>query len=490
MYFVTNISHDDVVLDGMILSPGESGEFPALTEALNTGLSFGLIQVVYQSPAVGRGGTTFGATLDFNQSANLALLGDESGLGAASWFSLFAANLATTFPNSKVEHLVWSDALQAYETTVVQAGTVTPLLAFSDTFSVDTADIVGQNPDTAGNPWVGVAGAAGDWSTASGVLTRSADTTVAPILFSGPYAGDQTVEVRSIQFSTVGDGTPRVFSVLSQYVNAQNHVRLDFDISATGTVVLNLYKVIGGVTTNIATLADPVDVPAATPSVVIDLLVVKSGNSVTVTLIADTLTGALLPADSAVLGAATTAGLIGGSGNLVGMAISSTVLKVVPVNATPKVIRLYNGSVASTLDYQQPRLTKMLPVTMDAVFVSASHNYGSTPGPQYYTLLKTFTDQVVVHQPTAAVVMISQNPEKSPSTTAQQHMDWCLETRKFAIASGYSYMKVFEDFVSDSSWLVKVTAQGKQPNDQGSILWASTADNWISSLLMITAGSI
>lgn len=118
------------------------------------------------------------------------------------------------------------------------------------------------------------------------------------------------------------------------------------------------------------------------------------------------------------------------------------------------------------------RRPKLLPLAEQAiVFVSCSHNQGTTAGAPYLGLLKAFVTNIGSRMPYAAVVALTQNPRTAPGLYIEQHATRRFDIVRTAPALGIGVVDTYAAFGADLAAEIE-SVDGIHPTSAGSLLWA------------------
>lgn len=432
-------------------------------------------------------GAQFMSKVRLGIDATCGLAGDSTGNGSDEWYDLLATTLGTSHVDSRVEIAHWNDTTQANDAaTIVQAGTSGSTgVVFHDTFTRTAADIYQSIPDI-GPAW-GRDGsnASGDWSLDGTDAVRSSDSTTGGTVAT-VEAGEMTTWI-SANFSTLQTGTARSFRLYSQRKDPSNSLYLSFTVNASGVPSFSINKNIGGSASAIATASSIASVTTNAASNELTLELSLSGSTVTGKVNSQTLTTTLTAGDLTALSGATTAGMGPASSGSAGDKVHEFKVTIgtpaAPVKAT-----FYNASMSgSALTYQQSRLAAMFPVSLDVLFISSCHNYGSDTPAQYATKLDSFIAAFKAVQPAAGIIICSQNPQKAPATGKAAHLARLASLSSYAARRGYGYIPVAETWAAQIGGGVSlINTDGVHPTNgasgTGSSLWRDTTLAYLNSV--------
>ena len=417
---------------------------------------------------------------------NAGIAGDSTGNAANEWFDLLATAVGAAHPSMAVEIPHWNDATQALDApTVIQPGTVGGSgVVFHDTFNRTAADLYGSTPDIGAVWGRDGSNASGDWTLDGTDAVRSSDATVGTLVGTAS-PGEMRTELLA-NIGTLATGTQRIFRLYSQMKDTSNSVFLTFSVSTTGAPSATITKRIAAVNTVIGTAASIPSVGTNTASNEIAFELSLSGTMVTAKVNGTTFTGPLTTDDLAALAGATNVGVAGSSAGGAGDRLHEITVTVGSPAPAP-VARFYNASMSgSTLTYQQARLAAMFPQPLDLLFVSSCHNYSTDTPAQYAAKLDAFVAAFRAVQPTAGIVIVSQNPQKPPATNPAAHKARLASLRSYATRRGFGYIPVAETWAKQPSGGVGlILPDGIHPTTgagSGSALWADTAAAYLDSV--------
>lgn len=429
----------------------------------------------------------------------IGIAADSTGNDAFEWPRKLATHLASRYPNAGVGYALFNTTTQAQPTpTVVQASATEnaggPQVRLLDTFSRTATDLKGSTPDV-GPVWAGSTNAAGDWTLNGTHAVRTSDATVGGVSSDLGVAGDTTLTLTGITMPTLGDTATRTFNVTLKSIDANNSLFLRISIAATtGVVTWNLFKMVGGTSTNLQT-GPAAPLAANQAAVTFDLTLSLIGNVFRATIGASTVTHTLSTADLALFAPATVVTLSSSAGTLTGTTISSISATVDMPYVPGHRVTIYNGSVAgSTLEYQASRIALMYPTAPDLVIVASGHNYDDDDAATYLASVDAFVAALRAVYPAVPVVLSSQNPSFADGglrTNAEvaAHRARSVALRLHAITKGYGYLPVYETFASKPgggrAWVhadgIHMNYDPSGPFDGGD-LWASVAGAYFDAM--------
>jgi len=427
-------------------------------------------------------GESFITALDLGtKDVNIAVAGDSTGNDSTEWPVLLMQKFATRYPSLKVVSKLWNTTNLNYDAPVVhQAGVTVSGTVFRDTFTRVAADVYGSTPDV-GNAW-GRDGsnANGDWSINGSAAVRTADATGGMIIAESGSAGDQKVTVVGT-LSTTGTGSNRSVRFYL-FKDLSNGIFVQIAIDSAGATAWTMFKFINAVNTQIA--SGPVPVTSNTADVPFTLELSVAGTAVTAKIGANIITGNF--ASGELSSGLWSAGITGG-GHLVNDTLDSVTIDII-TPTPPQTLTLYNGSVAgSILSYQLSQLPAIYPVPIDSLIVNSGHNYGNYDEKAYANAIDAFLQAFKPLQPSASILISSQNPQKPPAAGRYAHLQRLSSLRKYASRNGYGYIPVIEAFTAlPDGGASLVLSDGVHPTpgptNTGSSLWRDVAYKYFTDL--------
>lgn len=428
-------------------------------QASLTGSSFG-----YSPSSVAVQGVV--ARLRRGQSAVLHLGGDSTGDETDEWFGLLGQALGRQYPNHSVIHRKWNDGNQNYDPpTYLQTGSAgeryakfaSGQLTYSATSITGDLDVFHRVRAT-------------DWTSGSGqILSARWETT-----------GNQRAWQFSISatgrptFLWSADGTNTVATITSSAAVSFTDgnwgwVRVTFDVDngASGNDV-RFYTSTDGVTwTQLGTTQTTAGVTSIFNS-----------------------------SASYMLGSATTAFSSPFAGDIGWTEIRSGIsgYSVVPplpekweqttssasnsvLHMGAPVILLNNGSQSGQGVAYQDNATRRPKLFgragQDVVFLSSSHNDGTSHASTWLTTVNTWLTNIKTQLPYTPIVLLGQNPTASPisdNQVALRHSRGAALATYAASQTGVYYFDAYPAFTATSQ---VEAADGVHPTDAGSAVWAN-----------------
>lgn len=407
----------------------------------------------------------------------IGIAGDSTGNASDEHFDLLIGKLAAADTNRRVEILSWLDGSQTYAAaTVVQPGGAYGSV-FRDTFTRTAADLTGTAPDL-GPVWQAGSAATGDWTVDGADAVKTADATIGLMLAPLSAARTDQKLIASGSIAIENTGTGYYVRFVPCYLDASNHILVAIAVSSTGVATLQLSKrtTAGGLSV-IQSMSDTGFTNAVSGAQEFSVSFERAGSTVTAVFTTPggtrTLTGTLTSADVTALSGAEFAGLTASR-----QGIKIHAFEVQAPGIVDRVLRAYNASRSgSILTYQQERVAAMYPLPLDMLIISSSHNYGSSVTPtQYLAAIDAFIAAFRAVQPTAPIVISSQNPRFAPATGVAAHQARIAALRSYAAQKGYGYIPIGEAFLARPDWQSLIEADGVHPTvgpNSGSALWAS-----------------
>jgi lysophospholipase L1-like esterase len=415
-------------------------------------------------------------------SATMVVLGDSTGVPPTTgkWVDSLAASIGVKWPACKTTNALWGGTSYPAPTTVA-TGVISKTSA-SDTFTRTSADLIGSTPDT-GGVWV---------SSSSGKYT--VDGSKALFTNGGTGVTAQRLPVTtpgrlktSVNLTCIYDGGAHsgTYQVLSSYIDGSNFFWIQATLNGAGSSIAFKVSTTAGGTVTAATLTGAqcglsTNLSAQTIPFSIEHTV---NGTVIFTCGTGTSTYTLAAGDD------TTFATSGAQGGFWSQVNDHSWDNITITTASPPstTLAIYNGSVSSTkADYPLTRIPAMLPVAPDVVFISYGHNHTTDSPATFQTALDTLVTAIHGQWPGVPIVIVGQNPEKSPATNAAYHLLREQSKRAYAKSKGYGYLAAFEafqgqNFPGDFIQSDGVHPSTSGPNDGGG-LWATTAQNYLNSV--------
>ncbi|OZF51282.1 SGNH/GDSL hydrolase family protein [Rhodococcus sp. 14-1411-2a] len=494
------ISIDDSAAAGSRLPSAvrtELAAVPAISEKITapTGGSTGQVLAkaasgyTWATPAAGTGV----ATIDRGEAVmsrirlktgdnKIGIIGDSTGNSPTEWADLHATYLAAKDTDRRCEILHWNETTQAMDAaTVVQPGIAgaSAGVVFHDTFTRTATEIVGSTPDV-GPAWIGdSSNSSGDWSLDGTAALRTADATNGYVVANGGVDANSRVTFDFTVGAATGGGDNQSRYAF-RYLNTQTLLWVFISITNSGSATAFLRKTIANVTTTITQQTFTID--TASSAAPVSLVCEVVGDSVTVTVNGTVITATLTADDLAALAGSTKAAFgYGRAGNRMLEFKMETTNQV-----TARLLRVYNASQSgSTLAYQQSRLATMLPESLDLVYINSCHNYSSDTIATYIPKVEEFVTALRTVQPTASIVISSQNLRRSPADNIAAHVSRMSALKSYAVKRGYGYLPVAEAWASSAADPASLMlADGIHPStgaNSGSVLWAGVANAYMDA---------
>lgn len=429
-------------------------------------------------------------------SLTWALAGDSTGSNDTRWPTTLLRLLADRVPDEvALRTFAWNEGGDAWNTTptVVQAGSALPPedgVMMHDTFT-RTGELVGSTSDS-GGVWLGQLG---KWA---GTGTAAKSVTGTDGLGFDATSTTSKLEAKVIVTSANHGG---VAGTLRFHIGAGNLSLIDKGLyaelrcTASGNVTFGLYKRFGGTLTTLVAADGTVGFTqnSSTPTPATITIEVDGQNveaTITVGGTTKTQTATITETDVAELG--TFAGMRAGTWTEQGV-IDEVTISVPTGAARVTGLTLHNASVAgSRLEYQQERLTQMFGSIpkIDVMIVSAGHNYGGRPVPQFLSEVQAFVTAYRAQHPESLILVTSQNPRFSPASAGSitDHAMRQAALRRWARESGFEYVPAFERFSAESDGGASlVLSDGIHPTTppSGDLGVQSGSRTWAEALLSL-----
>lgn len=412
------------------------------------------------SAAIPDGGLAFMQKVRYEQAVRVALAGDSTGNNADEWFELMAASLGAAHPDQKYSMTRWDDDNQVFlAPAVIQAGNVVATgVKARDTLNTVSADLSGRTPTLGGSVWSNDgSNGAGDWTVAADGATATAETVRGTQLLDMGVSGEMETRI-DMTLSTVIAAGARSIRVMGNYKSTTDHVFGTIVVTqAAGAVQLNIFKRIGNVATKISAATDITStaVAANTAGQAITAKIRLVGTTVTFTVnkgaTTDTVTATLSAEEAAVLADASKGGVA--VSQSVPLPVKMTLFELTLLTA-PAVVeaKFWNTSVSGTrLEHQQARLATLFPERLDALFLSAGHNYQQRTPAEMHDLIDSFVADFHELWPGTPIVITGQNPEYAPATARLAHNLRQQSLPAYCKARGFGYIPVTHEFFTKAN---------------------------------------
>ena len=432
----------------------------------------------------------FARVVDSGGSFSVALVGDSTGEETPEWFVRMWDDYADTRPELTEQYRAWDHATQAYPAlTTRQAATGIVTRPVWDTFTRTAASLVTTSPER-GAAWSGassaftVDGTAAVWAASSGYVRCDG---------TAPGTGKRTASGTVTLDLVAGAATKRINVGLQKPATNIERLSIYMGITAAGTIQWGIEGQLPGFATLFAGTGTPLVAGVQTVPWSLEV----DGATVTATLNGVTATATLDAGQQASAHAMT--GIYIAPTNTLSSAWKVREVKVqVTDAATAPVLTVTNASRAGAdLTYQQDRAAAMFGTatvgTIDALFISSSHNYGAATPTTYLAAVEEFIAAYRAEQPTSAVVVVAQNPEASPAAYRVEHAARLAALRPWALANGYGYLDAYSAFIARTDWAeLLVRADGVHPTannigydgvgdpDNGQYVWKEAALDWLA----------
>ncbi len=411
-------------------------------------------------------------TWDTIPARTWAVASDSTGVGPDKWVQQAVANLAAGSATAACDVKLWNDATQAYDTSRIQHGVVSRVVALRDEFARSAADIVGTSPDV-GAAWEApFAGSNGDWSLDGSGAVATSDTDRQFVLAPLGATGDVEIAADLIIGSPPA---PANIAVYAKYVDFFNFVQCIVSRTAS-TLQMSIVKRIAGTFTTVASVTN-----MSPPSDgVLALRAQAVGTSVTLSVNDVAIEGVLAAGDVTALAPSQKAGFGSSATSTSGARVDRFQVDLINASASD-VITLYNGARSgSILDYQIDRIEDMYPVAVGVLLVNSIHNYGTRTVEEYLANLDEFVTAFLELHPGTPVVVTSQNPEFPPQTNIALHAQRNAALAVHAGERGWGYIPAFEAFSAlPDGGLSLMNSDGLHPSyggrSTGAAFWRDVA---------------
>lgn len=433
---------------------------------------------------------------DFNTgSLNVGIAGDstlnDGNDMPRKFFMLYGAATAS---NIGISERQWNTGSDTYNAPVViksgESTTSTGGTVLSDNFNRTAADLVGSTT-SGGQTW---AGTAASWS-ADGTVAKTTSTNGA-ITFNTSSKDHTTTG--NLVLTTTGDASSPQFRIYVGSTSATpttsgNYVWLQIQINSGGTVTVSTWKRISGTNTQLGTsdTSSGIAANSGTPqnvTVTLNLAIQAVSASISVNGgAAKNYNVTVTESDYGALGTYGGFAMLNNANSR--FTLDSATIATPFTPGTSSGLSVYNGAAGgTTLAYQQARLATMYPDPLDILLVGAGHNYGTKSPSVFISEVDAFITAFKVAQPDTKIIITSQNPQKSPSTTITAHALRQAALRDYAAENGFEYLPAFELFASQSDGGESlIMSDGIHPtypafgslDDSGVVRWAQL---WIDQV--------
>jgi len=418
---------------------------------------------------------------------NIGYAGDSTMNDGQDWPRAFMKLYGNdTDPSLGIIERQWNSGTETYGSDItIKAGAATPDVGgpvLTDNFNRIASELVGSTT-SGGQTWTGTAGT---WS-ADGSVGRASGT--AALMFDAGSKDMTNVAEMIINTSTdsVSPQT-RVYAACTTSAPASsgNYVWAQLVVNTSGAASFSVWKRVGGTNTQIISTDNTTGIAtnSATPQNVkieISLAIQQVSAKLTVNDgTPKTYEGTVTESDYAALGTYAGYAMLN---NAAGRhALDAATISVPLTPGVSSGIRIWNGAVAgSTLAYAQSRIASLYPEPLDILFICTGHNYGTMNGATFVAAVDDFIEAFQAVHPTTKILITSQNPQKSPSTTIAAHAARQAALRDYAAEKGFEYLPAYEMFASmpdgGSSFIMSDGIHPTSPpfntlEDSGAVRWA------------------
>jgi hypothetical protein len=411
-------------------------------------------------------------------SVTVGVAADSTSNSSTEWVDLWATAAGAADTPLRVEIPHWNTGTGAYDApTVVQAGGSGYIVRFSDTFTRTAADLYGSIPDL-GSAWGGDSSTPGDYTINGTDAVATADAVRGNMLADPLISGDSRLVLSGVLSSV--SGVARNYNYYLAYKDSSNQLFARISVSAAGSTTLSLWKRIAAVSTQLgSSVSAPLLANTAGQAYTVTFTLV--GTTATVTVNAATpATGSITSGDATALG-----NLAGFILPTAGDTLSAFELSI--AESTSRVLHVYNASVSgSILATQQAALATMFPVPLDLLIINSGHNYAANTPAQYEDAIDAFVAAFRAVQPTAGILISSQNPEKPPAAGWATHLARQATLPSYCARRGYGYLPALEAFWAQPfNGSAMVLPDGVHPTTgagSGSVLWAATMTTYMAAV--------
>ncbi len=432
----------------------------------------GSTESVAQSIPNAPGGPLFALNTALREglTTGIQILSDSTGNDTTDWPYILAQQIAASYPNFTVDHLLWSDATQTYAApTRIQTGTAGEryLDCASGTYATvtDKATATGLSTTTTVLD-VRAKVSLTSWTPAARQYLIMLDSGAAPTIGWRLYI--EPSGVIGLLWSSDGTAANAVTSTVSTgfAANAIRWVRCLFQPNdGSGNRVTKFYSSTDGATWTqlgtTVTTAGATTIYNPLPTAGYQIGGVNNGPAIYTKIYAiDIRDGDTGPSIFPIVPDLWSPYGVGTAANIVG----APVLTIVN-GSHPGANIAYLGNAT--------RLPKMLPQYGQAVcFTSDSHNESWTTGGAWATVYKGWTDAIKTKLANAAIVAMAQNPETSAAIYYNVHARRRLDLLGFRTTQGLEVMDIYKVFIN-AGFPGSLMADSVHPNLSGGTLWAT-----------------
>lgn len=416
------------------------------------------------------------ALRDFGRgSLTCAVAGSSETNDADDWFRIVMREFGETLPSAmRREYKLWNHATQSYVTTVDAAGTGTPAsggTVMHDTFTRTVADIVGSTSDN-GKTWAGMTG---KWS-ADGTGAYPVATPGGIAYNVGSRDATMTAQLAIVTTAPAVQLNRRFFLGAPNGTAFGAGLWAQIAINTAGQPILTLWKTIAGVTTQLGASVPITGLTFNSPTpqqatLAVSIAIQNVSVTVTVAGVPFTVSGTLTESEYAGLGTFAWLAALDGAPVSAGNRVESVTIDTPYTPASYDGLTALNGAVGgTTLEYQRTRVATMYPASqpIQTLFVLTGHNLGNGSPATMIAELAAFLDAFRAIHPDVDVVVVSQNPQKVPSTSVAAHATRQAALRAWTTRQGLEYVPVFEAFTAQPGrGLSLVQADGIHPTTPG-----------------------
>jgi len=433
----------------------------------------GSLESVAQSLPNAPGGPLFAlkTALTEGLTTGIQILSDSTGNDTTDWPYILAQQIAASYPNFTVDHLLWSDATQTYAApTRIQTGTAGEryLDCGAGNYASLTDPATSVGPTTTTTPIdVRAKVSLTSWTPAALQYIIMLDKGAAPGIGWRFYVN--TAGTLGFLWSPDGTAANSVASTVGTGFAANDirWIRCLFNPNdGSGNRVTKFYTSTDGATWTqlgtTVTTAGATTVFNPLPTYGYWIGGVNNGPAIYTKIYAvdvrDGDTGPslvpIMPDLWSTHGSATTPQ---------------------PLVGAP-VLTVVNGShPGANISYlgNATRLPKMVPNYGQAVtFASDNHNEAYITGAAWGALYKTWTDLIKAKLPNAGIVAMTQNPETSAAVLNRTHARRRLDLLGFRATQALEVMDIYKVFM-DAGFPGSLMTDSVHPNTTGSTLWAT-----------------
>lgn len=374
-----------------------------------------------------------------------------------------------------------------YDTNAYKDYRIVPIGVTYDDFDQAAGALTGKVSNT-GEVWTGTAG----WNVdGNGFAVPTVDGNQAILLSTKPafvststgagtgFTGGNIVGRRVslvLQMDTTLPNTERNFN-FSIGADVNNRMLGKVAVSTGGVVFCSMTKVVGGVSTGVVAGG-----PNPVPGVAATSLLAEITLEMEVAQVTDTTYRVAMYARNGSAGPAITMADFTAMGGMNEIRMYATLaagsmkvdrIGIGDIYEFPRTLEVWNGSKAGSVFADLlPDLPTLFPVALDDIMMIGDHNYLDMTPDLFIPLLEQAIDTVRAAQPTAGIILGSENPEFAPTLSGYRtgHIRRQAQIASLAAQRGYGYIGINENAYAvniDAGRSLVNTTDGTHPTRKG-----------------------